>query len=204
VTRERPQGDEGTTLAELVVAMVVFGVLATLLATTVLQTTRMTRTSMLRESNAQRASVAIAQVSKDLRTALPVGPTTGVQVAFEKATATEVVFFSSVEPVRRERLLVDGTALLRETTEPDPGSTYPTLTFATATNVRTSKVVPSGLDPAGVFTYFLGSSTTGVSTVATADLPSITAVEVRVSVDGDGPGGVRPTVLRSTVRPFNL
>ena len=62
----------------------------------------------------------------------------------------------------------------------------------------------SGLDPVGVFTYFLGTSATGVSTVATADLPSITAVEVRLSVDGDGPGGAKPTVLRSTVRPFNL
>ena len=200
----RPRGDDGTTLAELVVAAVVFGVLATLLATTVLQTTKLTRTSLVRETSAQRASVAIAQVSKDLRTALPVGPTTGVQVAFEKATAAEVVFFSSVEPVRRERLLVVGTTLVRETTDPDAGTTYPTLTFATATNVRTSTVVTSGLDPSGVFTYYLGTSATGVSSVAAADLAKISAVEVRLSVDGDGPGGVKPTVLRSTVRPFNL
>lgn len=201
----RPRGEEGTTLAELVVAMVVFGLLATFLATTVLQTTRLTRTSLVRETSAQRASVAMAQVSKDLRTALPVGPTTGVQKAFEKATATEVVFFSSVEPaVRRERLYVDGTSLVRETTEPDPGTTYPNLTYTTANGVRTRKVVQSGLDPAGVFTYFLGTSTTGVSSVLDADLPSLSAVEVRLSVDGDGAGGVKPVVLRTTVRPYNL
>ena len=200
----RPQGDEGTTLAEVVVATVVFGVLATLLATTVLQTTKLTRTSMVREHSAQRASAALAQVTRDLRTALPVGPTTGVQKAFETATATEVVFFSSVEPVRRERLAVVGTTLQRQTTDPDAGTTYPNLLFATATNVRTSTVVTSGLDPVGVFTYFLGTSTTGVSSVAPADLASIRAIEVRLSVDTDGSGPVKPTVLRSTVRPYNL
>jgi type II secretory pathway pseudopilin PulG len=206
--RARPQGDDGTTLAEMLVAMVVFGVLAALLATTVLQTTRMTRTSVVRETSAQRASVAMAQVSKDLRTALPVGPTTGVQLAFEKATATEVVFFSSVEPsVRRERLVVDGATLVREVTEPDPGTTYPALTFTTGTAFRTRKVVQSGLDlgtTAGVFTYFLGTSATGVDSVAAADLQAVTAVEVRLAVDGDGPGGVKPVVLRTTVRPYNL
>ena len=110
--------------------------------------------------------------------------------------------------MRRERLYVRDVAgvvsLVRETTEQDPGSTYPTLTFATAMNPRTRTVVQSGLDPVGVFSYLLGSSTTGVSSVATADLPSITAVEVRLSIDGDGPGGVKPTVLRSTVRPYSL
>jgi type II secretory pathway pseudopilin PulG len=203
--RARPHGDEGTTLAELVVAMVVFGVLATLLATTVLQTTRLTRSSVVRESTAQRASAAFAQVTKDLRTAVPVGPTTGVQVAFVKATATEVVFFSSVEPaVRRERLYVSGTTLVRETMDPDTGRTYPNLTFASANGLATRRVVSSGLDPVGVFTYFLGTSTTGVSDVPAADLGNVSAVHVRLSVDGDGPGGVEPVVLRSTVRPYNL
>jgi len=201
----RPRGDDGMTLAELLVAMTVFGVLATLLATTVLQTTRITRDSVVREATVQRTSVALAQVSKDLRTALAVGPTTGVQLAFEKATPTEVVFFSSVEPsVRRERLYVSGDTLVRETTDPDPGTTYPSLTFATAHAARTQTVVTSGLDPAGVFTYYLGANATGVPTVAAADLASLTAVEVRLSVDGDGPGEVDPVVLRSTVRPYNL
>jgi hypothetical protein len=29
-------------------------------------------------------------------------------------------------------------------------------------------------------------------------------VVVRVSVDGDGPGGLSPVVLENTVRPYNL
>lgn len=209
---QRPRGDDGTTLAELVVAMVVFGVLASFLATTVLQTTRLTRTSLVRETSAQRASVAIAQVSKDLRTALPVGPTTGVQLAFEKATPTEVVFFSSAgAAVRRERLQVNvaagTTSLVREVTEPDPGTTYPALTYATGTGFRTRTVVPSGLDlgtTPGVFSYYLGASTTAVPSVADADLINITGIEVRLAVDGDGPGRTKPVLLRSTVRPYNL
>lgn len=206
--RARPRGDDGTTLAELVVAMVVFGLLSTLLATTVLQTTRVTRTSVVRETTAQRASVAMTQVSKDLRTALPVGPTTGVQSAFEKATPTEVIYYASVEPnVRRHRLRVSGGTLVRESSDPDTGTTYPALTFAANNAFRTRLVVQSGLDlgtSGALFTYFLGTSTTGVTTVATADLPNITAVEVRLAIDGDGAGALKPVVLRSTVRPYNL
>lgn len=209
-SRPRPcisDRDRGTTLAELVVAMAVFGVLATFLATTVVQTTRLARDAGIRELTAQRASVALSQVSKDLRTALPVGPPTGTRRAFITATPAEVVFHSSVDPSPvRERLYVSGGALLRETKIPDDGTSYPDLRYDSTdpARTRTRKVVHAGLqDPSVLFTYFLRGTATPVTTVASADLPFVTAVEVRLSVDGDGAGGLKPVVLRSTVRPYN-
>jgi type II secretory pathway pseudopilin PulG len=59
VERERACGDPltatrpatgGTTLTELTVAMVVFGLFATMLATTALQATRLTRESLVRSA----------------------------------------------------------------------------------------------------------------------------------------------------------
>ena len=200
-------GERGTTLAELVVALAVFGVLATFLATTVVQSTRLTRDAGIRELTAQRASVALSQVTRDLRTALRVGPPTGVQTAFVVASPADVVFYSSVEPSPvRERLRVSGGALLRETKIPDNGTSYPDLRYDSAdpARTRTRTVVTAGLQsPELLFTYFLRGGTTPVTTVASADLPFVTAVEVRLSLDGDGAGGLKPVVLRSTVHPYN-
>lgn len=199
--------DRGTTLTELSVAMVVFGILATLLATTVLQATRLTRETMLRERSVQTASLVIGQITRDLRTAVPISLTTGPQAAFEAASAEELVFFSSVEPVVvRERLHVTVAGWQRETTLPDAGSTYPHLLYTSTDPAQTTRrrLAATELEVSCLFHYLLEGSATPQSSVAPADLDDVVAVQVRVSVDGDGSGGLKPVVLENTVRPYNL
>ncbi len=140
----RPQGDDGTTLAEMLVALIVFGVFATFISTTVLQTTRLAKTSALREGAAQTASLVMQQISKDLRTAVRLGPSTSPQVAFLSATPTEVSFYSNVEPeIVRERLYLSGGELFRETKRPDAGSTFPDLTYSTPAPVTIDSRTPA-------------------------------------------------------------
>ncbi len=203
----RPCADGGTTLAEMLVALLVFGVFAGFVSTTVLNTTRLTHVSAVRELIAQRSSLVLAQLSRDLRTAVRVGPATGTQVAFVTANSTEVVFYSNVDPsILRERLYLSGGALFRETKLPDPGTTYPDLTYTSTDPTRTTtrRLAGSALQTAELFTYFVRGGTTPLTSVTAAnDLRDITAVALKVSLDPDGPGGQRAVVLESTVRPFN-
>lgn len=208
MTRPRcPRGDHGTTLAEMLVALVVFGVFAAFLSTTVLQTTRLAKTSALREGAAQGASTVMQQLSKDLRTAVRLGPSSAPQAAFLSATPTEVSFYSNVEPaILRERLYISGGELFRETKLPDVGSSFPALTYTSTDPARTTtrRLASTALQTAGLFTYYVKSApTTPLTSVATADLKDVSAVELLVALDPDGADRVKPVVLSTTVRPYN-
>ena len=201
-----PDGERGTTLAEMLVALIVFGVFATFLATTVLQTTRLARTSALREGAAQGASLVMQQISKDVRTAVRLGPSATPQVAFVSATPTELTFYSNVEPtIVRERLYVSGGELFRETKVPDVGSAFPDLTYTSTDPTRTTtrRLATTALQTAGLFTYFVRNEVTPLTTVTGTDLKDVTSVSLQVALDPDGAGGLKPVVLATTVRPYN-
>ncbi len=204
--------DRGTTLAELAIAMLVFGLFATFLATTVVQTTRLTRTSAARETSAQQASALMAQVTKDLRTAWRVNTTTSAgppalveQLAFLTATPTDVTFYSSVDPEPvRERLHSTGGALHRVVTLPDTGSAYPDLRYTSVDPTRTtSRRLSTVGTTASLSLRYLLRSGTATTTVPDASRADVVGVEVTVTADGDGAGPLRPVVLQSTVRPYN-
>lgn len=211
--RRRPGGDRGTTLAELAIAMLVFGLFATFLATTVLQTTRLTRTSALRETAAQQASAVMAQVTKDLRTAWRVNTTTNPgppavveQLAFLSAGATDVTFHSSVDPDPvRERLYASGGAVHRVVQLPDAGSAYPDLLYTSTDPSRTTtrRLNPVGTTATLELRYMLRTGASGLTSVPDASRVEVSGVEVTVSVDGDAAGPMKPVVLQSTVRPYN-
>lgn len=216
--------DRGTTLAELTVSMLVLGLFGTFLATTVVQTTRLTRDSGVRENTAQRASLLAAQVTRDLRTAVRVGQDATTQTAFTAAGPTSVSFFSSATPhVLRQKLSfatsaaaasagtlctpttnATGCQLWRETQRPDDGTVFPDLRYTDPARTRVARVVSSELPYTVTLSYLLKGSATPVSTVSgLTALQSIVAVRVRVAVDGDGAGRLKPVVLESTVRPYN-
>lgn len=214
MVRERlPRDDRGTTLAELAIAMLVFGLFATFLATTVLQTTRLTRTSVAREMAAQQASAVMAQVTKDLRTAWRVNTTTSAgppavveQLAFVSAAGSDVTFYSSVDPDRvRERLHSSAGAVYRVVTRPDAGTAYPDLTYASTDPSRTTtrRLTTAGTTASVQFRYLLRTGASGLTTVPDASRVDVSGVEVTVSVDGDQTGPLEPVVLQSTVRPYN-
>ena len=211
MAERRVRGDRGTTLAELTIAMLVFGLFATFLATTVVQTTRFARTSAARETAAQQASAVMAQVTKDLRTAWRVNTTTNPgppplveQLAFLSASATDVTFYSSVEPPVRERLHSTGGAVHRVVTQSDPATSYPDLTYTSADPARTTTRPPTttGTTASLQLRYLLAGGST-VTSVPDAARVEVTGVEVTVSVDGDRSGPMKPVVLQSTVRPYN-
>lgn len=206
----RAAGDRGTTLVEVLVAMVVFGVFATMVASTVLQTTRLTRESGVRNVSAQRASTLMQQLTKDLRTAVRLG-TPADATAFVTARPDRVDFYSSVTPqILLESLcaqaacelpLPSGAGLHRARRTPDPTSTYPELTFTSSTPER-RRLEDGAVATSSVFSYRLRDGSTA-TTVTGAGLKDIVAVTVRVALDGDGPGRLPPVVLESTVRPYN-
>ncbi len=217
-------GDRGTTLAELTVSMLVFGMFAAFLATTVTQTTRLSSTSAVRENTAQRASLLIEHVTRDVRTAVEVGADATVQTAFTAATPTGVGFFASATPhVLRTRLsfatsadaALAGTActpsltspgclLWRVSQRPDDGVSFPDLRYTDPTRTTVHRIVPPELQTTVTFGYVLRGTTTPVPEVTDlAARQSIVAVTVRVAVDGDGAGPLDPVVLESTVRPYN-
>lgn len=208
-----PRGDAGTTLVELAVAMLVFGLFSTFLATTVLQTTRLTRTSAEREVAAQAASAVMAQVTKDLRTAWRVNTTTSAgpppvveQLAFLAAAGNDVTFYSSVDPDRvRERLHSTGGAVYRTVKLPDAGSAYPDLQYAStdASRTTTRRLTTVGTTASVTFRYSLRTGASGLTSVPDASRGEISSVEVTVTADGDGTGPLAPVVLQSTVRPYN-
>jgi type II secretory pathway pseudopilin PulG len=220
----RADGERGTTLAELVVAMLVFGVLAAFLATTVTQTTRLTSTSAVRENTAQRASLLVEHVTRDLRTAVEVGADAISQTAFLAAGPSSVTFYSSADPhVLRTRLsfatsaaaalagtactpslTTSGCVLWRVSQRPDDGVSFPDLRYTDPTRTTVHRIVPPELRHTVRLGYVLKGTTTPVPTVTgSAALQSVVAVTVRVSVDGDGAGSLDPVVLDSTVRPYN-
>jgi type II secretory pathway pseudopilin PulG len=202
------QPDRGTTLVEVTVAMLVFGIFGAFLATLVLQTTRLTRDSGVRELSGLRASTVMQQVTKDLRTAVRIGPAADAK-AFVEATPTRVVFHASVTPDIVLRTLdvqtTGSTAGLHRTSKrPDAGSVYPQLTYTSTDPAMTTtrRLENADLALTGLFSYVLRNGTT-VSTVGPTELKDVVAVNVTVALDGDGPGRVPPVVLESTVRPFN-
>ena len=211
MAERRVRGDQGTTLAELAISMLVFGLFATFLATTVVQTTRTTRTSAVREHAAQQASALMAQVTKDLRTAWRVNTTTAAgppavveQLAFLSAGPTDVTFYSSVEPPVRERLHSSAGAVHRVVMLPDAGSAYPDLTYASTDLSRTTtRRLTTTTTTASLQLSYLLRTGGSVTTVPDASRADVTGVEVTVSVDGDRTGPLKPVVLQSTVRPYN-
>ncbi len=208
-----PDREQGTTLVELAIAMLVFGLFSTFLATTVLQTTKLTRTSAQREVAAQAASTVMAQVTKDLRTAWRVITTTSAgppavveQLAFLAAGADDVTFYSSVDPDRvRERLHSSSGAVYRTVKLPDAGSKYPDLKYTSTDPAQTitRRLTTVGTTASVAFRYSLRTGTSGLTSVPDAARVDISSVEVTVSVDGDGTGPLAPVVLQSTVRPYN-
>ncbi len=166
--RPPAQHDRGSTLVEVGVAMVVFGIFATLLSTTVLQTTRMARESGVRDLTAARASTLMQQVTKDLRTAVRIG-TAADATAFVRAEKDRVDFHSSVTPaILLETLCAQARCdspvpaepgLHRGTRPPDPSSTYPELTFTSTTSTR-RRLENGDVALSAPFSYLLTNGTT--------------------------------------------
>ena len=201
----RRRADDGFTLAELSVTMIIFGVLVLVLAQFSTQAFRLYGANANRITSGGQASLVMEQVSKDLRTAVAVGPASSSQ-AFVLATKTEVIFYSSVSggPVR-ERLYLDASnRLQRESTLPDLSSTAPAYTYTTNRALQTRLLSDRVKTNSALFSYLLKSSpATLVAPVAPGDLGAIIGVQILVTINVDASGRTGATLL-NTVRPYNV
>jgi type II secretory pathway pseudopilin PulG len=204
-TEQPAHVDEGTSLAEVLVAMGIFLVLTTILATTAIIGFRTSTGLGVRLDNSTQGQLGIAAVSKVLRTAvlpdqLEDQVCTGcAETAIIAATSTRVSFYANLNNTGQGPSLVtlrvlqdpdasDGSAILQQSTQPPIPGTDGRYSFCTAgtsgCRVDTRVVARGLLWPAGtVFGYydFSGVAISG-PTLASADLPRVSSVDVSISV----------------------
>ena len=202
----RSRRDEGMSMAELSVSLVVFSVLivATLLVT--LQVQQLYVRDTASEDAMQGARHAMDVVVRDLQsvafdqisdafTAAPT-ETTGTAVTFSVVGSAGLV---------RERIWVDAQGVLwRQTTQPDTSSVAPNYTYVTNRGQVTERLatrVSAATGSTPVFGYVIaGAVSTNVTT--TAQQTAITAFVVTLTVTSGAGAATVPVTLTNTAAPL--
>ncbi|WP_167581636.1 PulJ/GspJ family protein [Kineococcus rubinsiae] len=206
--RFRPRGgdDDGVTLVELCIAMVISGVIAVLVATTTIQAFRIQRETTLRERDSTSVALAMDVLSKDLRQAIApqVGATTLPAFSVATPTSLTVVTWVAADPVKVTYALTGGS-LTRSVQQPDTAGTGARSTF-TATPPVTTTTLARNITSTGLFAYAKSSDRTVFLATITgaADLSLVQSVKVDLTVDSDGGGRLPGTTLTNTVACLNL
>lgn len=196
--------DAGLTLAELLVVIGLFSILTTMIASIAILATRSVDGISTRLDNSTSSEVAIANISKSLRTAVLPGQlatscATCGDNAVVAATSTKITFYANLNntgsgptkttlEVVQDPTTTSATGMLRVTTQApavaaDGSYSYCTVGAAgCAAAVRTAARGLLWPSPA-VFTYldFDGGPIAG-TTVPAADLPRISSIDVQVQV----------------------
>ena len=210
-TRPAPSGEErdaGITLVELLVAMLVSGIVATMVATVTIQAFRIQRQTLTRETDSTAASLAMETITRDLRQALATQVTVAGQVtavnAFSTTTASSatLVTWSKADPVRVTYTLTNGT-LTRAEKAPDSTGRGTATTFDGAGATRTSTVARNVTSTA-LFTYVRSDGTESTSYATDLDRALIAAVRVNLTVNSDSSGKLPGTTIQNTVVCQNL
>lgn len=193
---ERPRGDAGMGLPELLVSMLVGSVVLTAVATVFTGTLRTSNDTTASISGGAEVRDATDLIARRLRvTVLPIGATS----AFDVAKPSDVVFYASIVPrgtttdplPTKVEYVIDAAArCLREKLTP-PSATLPTTWPATGT---TSRCIAYGLfngpGAPSLFSFY----DTGI---ATAPLPSDATGDVLVKAAIDSVG-IAPSVVART------
>lgn len=200
---EEPR-DSGMGLVEMLVAAGLVVVLGTMIMTVAILGYRTSAGLEVRLDNSVQGELGIASTGKVLRTAvLPAqlddqACDTCADTAIVQASSTRVTFYANIENTGGGPSLVtlevladpdhSGTAMLRQTRVPPtplPGGKYEFCDPAQATCVTERRVLARGLiwPSPRLFTYydFDGATIAGTS-VAGTDLPSISSVDVSITV----------------------
>lgn len=197
--------DAGMTVVEMLVAAGLFVVLGTMVTGVAILGLRVSSGLEVRLDNSIQGELGIAATGKVLRTAvLPAqldeqACDTCADTAIVQASSTRVTFYANIDnngagpslvtvEVLEDTTKDDGSALLRESRIPPtslPGGKYEFCDPASATCAVQRRVIARGLvwPSPRVFTYydFEGAAIAGTA-VAGADLPSISSVDVNITV----------------------
>ncbi|WP_182524661.1 PulJ/GspJ family protein [Nocardioides dongkuii] len=200
---DREHRDAGMSLAEVLVAMGLLGILTTLIATVVILGLRVSSTMQERLDDSTSGEIAIMTTSKLLRTAVrqdqleELDCSTCVKTAIVKATANEITFYANVGNTGQGPSLVTltvlenpkarGTAILRQRTQrPLPATNGFTYCSSTSSScAATTRTVVDGLvlPSTASFSYydFSGELITR-SLTAQPDLNAVASIDVSFSV----------------------
>ena len=211
----RDARERGTSLIEMIVTLSVFLVFLAMVGQTAILAYRQIRISTTRTDDAGQARVAMAEISRAVKTAGPPNPS---ERTFSLAAGLDARFtaFTTADPLPRcLRIWVEGSGtdavIKEEVTPPAPDATANAFSCAT-TGGRTRVLARGVSNSAGapLFRYFNAAgaqdpAATGLATpVSDAERASVTAVEFTVSVGGIAPGAPPATRLINRVRLPNL
>lgn len=218
--RPNDRDQAGLTLVELLVAMTILGVVLSALTAGALSLYRASYNVDLGTSNQSEARQAIAVVSRDIRAASPVRPST--EPAFLVARPDEANFTANLDDSTRPRLVrifIDGdNRLIEDATPADPSSDPETgLTWDTDNDAVVRYIAAFVVNDASlpVFRYLdsngtaLPYSTSACSgpngdvappCLTDANRRRIATVELSLTVDSDPSGRVAPFTVAQRVR----
>lgn len=231
MTRRPAAREDGFTLVELMVVVVLAGIVIGIAADALIQSQRTVSDTFQRQADLGEARIAVDAASADLRTLTPLGGT--VLLA---ATAREVQFFARRDlpdgqgPVRIRIRLEDNGDLVRYSTRPpsDAGAAPSPAAYDDAGLTTQTRVLASGLQIGNpVFRYYssyalVADGPAPAVTASAAELPmadpdgtgepgvpaanqqSIRFVEVRLDVEQGGARDVGVTTVQQVVRLRNM
>jgi prepilin-type N-terminal cleavage/methylation domain-containing protein len=197
----RRRDESGYTLIETMVVMIVMSIILTFVYQVLISTQRTTFAANVRLENLEEARVLMATITKDLRTAARLSPTTSPFV--QPTTADEVTFYAYLntftEPVR-VHIYVDASDRIVEEILRPPYTGTPEI-----------RVVGRYVAEEDVFTYFPADDPdTAVQEPALVlpldaeELKQIEAVEVNLSIRKTTNASMTPTTLINRVRLPNV
>jgi type II secretory pathway pseudopilin PulG len=198
--------DDGLTLVELCVAMVIAGAVAVMIATTTIQALRIQRDTTLREDDTTAAALAMEVLTKDVRQAIAQQVGGATVPAFSAATPTglTLVTWVGADPVKVSYVL-SGGVLTRSVQRADTAAAGARSTFA-ASGSSTTTTLARNVTSTALFAYVTSSAPNApvAGVTGSVDLALVRAVAVDLTVDSDRSDRLPGTQLKNTVACLNL
>jgi type II secretory pathway pseudopilin PulG len=176
----------GITVFEMTVVVALLGIVLALAMQGLSSFQRSVATTEIRQQNLDEARVAMAVLTKDLRTA-----TSFSALATSDVTFLALVNTGATAPPNQLRLYVDGQGVLREVTTPPDDPNASPITYLGPPQIR---VVGRGVVNTGSLLSFRDSAD-----LPTTTLSAVTSVVITLTVDLPSGAPVPPTVLSSRV-----
>ena len=149
----------------------------------------------------------VNNMSKDLRTAIPLQSGTA---PFTPAGGQdfEAEFYANLNPTlgpRLVRLYVDGSnRMVQEITDPDAGSMAPLYTYTGAPSIRILGESVANQPTSPVFSYYDGLGALLPTPLSPSDSLRVEAVGLTVTIDSSANTAVKPTTVVNRVRLANV
>lgn len=210
--------DAGLSLAELIVAMMVFGIIVAVVTTTFISLTKATAQARGVDANTRVASNVMNEVSRVVRAARTIPTPGGTEAtSFSLATTESLTLTTAVNGVdslttvpRKVTFGVAADRSLVETTVVGTPLQTDYWQFVSIPTKRTlgGSVVTTASSGAPLFTYydFTGAVLTPDSggALSATQLPAIAAVQVSVTIDRTATRSSQAVTLQTTVSLSNL